>query len=509
MNAKIEVNANRVLSDVSPYLFGHFMENAFDNVYGGAFDPGNPLSNANGHRLDVLEAMKRAGASILRYPGGNFVSNYHWEDGVGPKEQRKRVFEYAWLTEESNQHGTLEFIELCRAVGAEPLLCVNMGSGTAEEAMHWVEYCNGTGNTEYANLRRSHGYEEPFGVKFWGLGNEMYGDWQMGALSAEDYAKKAVDFARAMKFADPAIQLIISGYDTDWNYTAVKALANYADYISAHSYSAGWNTFDPKDHLLMMSLSEKLQVMNDLLVANIRSGANTSMDSIKITWDEWNMFGWQIPDVEKDETYTLQNAVYTASVLNFFLRNSETVRMAHYSTFININGAVRVMPGSLLLRPQFYSFEMIANNVGSKLLDCFVQSDTFEVDFTSRPELSQSLGRKIPFGAGFRSDSLERSKTRSVSYIDAVATADEGAVYLNVVNKHAEEDIWVDVELTGTAIHGQASTWTALYHDDLYACNTIAKPDTVKPFVEQGAALGNHFRILARKHSVNVIRLAK
>ena len=184
----IYVNLNVPRGEVDPKIFGHFCEHAFGNIYGGYYDPGNPNADADGFRLDVIEALKEVAPTIMRYPGGNFVSNYHWEDGIGPKENRKKVFEYAWLTEESNQFGTADFIEICRRVGAEPLICVNMGTGTIEEAMHWIEYCNGTGDTYYANLRRSHGYEEPFGVKYWGLGNESYGPWQMNNYTAEEYA---------------------------------------------------------------------------------------------------------------------------------------------------------------------------------------------------------------------------------------------------------------------------------------------------------------------------------
>ena len=169
--ARITIDTEYPKYPVEPKVFGHFTEHAFGNIYGGMYDPDSAMADEQGLRTDVLSLMREVKVPILRYPGGNFVSNYHWEDGVDPKEKRRRVFEYAWLTEESNQFGTADFIALCRKVGAEPLICVNMGSGTPEEAMHWVEYCNGTGNTYYANLRRQHGYEAPFHVKYWGIGN--------------------------------------------------------------------------------------------------------------------------------------------------------------------------------------------------------------------------------------------------------------------------------------------------------------------------------------------------
>ena len=217
--AKIRVDLEYPLFPVEKKLFGHFTEHAFGNIYGGFYDPQSPLADEDGLRTDVMALLRQVRVPLLRFPGGNFVSNYHWEDGIGPKEDRKRRFEYAWNTEESNQFGTADFIRLCRKVGAEPLICVNMGSGTAEEAMHWVEYCNGTGDTYYANLRRAHGYEEPFGVKYWGLGNEMYGNWQMESLTASQYASRAFQFAKAIRWVDPSVRLVACGLqeDADWN----------------------------------------------------------------------------------------------------------------------------------------------------------------------------------------------------------------------------------------------------------------------------------------------------
>lgn len=225
-SAKLAVYADHTRNTISKNIFGHFMEHSVDVIYGSVFDPESPLADEDGFRRDVLEALRDAKVPMLRYPGGNFVSNYHWEDGIGPREKRPKCFDYAWLAEDDNRMGTVEFIKLCRKTGAEPYLCVNMGSGTAEEAMHWVEFCNGTGNTRYAALRKSLGYEEPFHVKYWGLGNELYGDWQFGAMNASDYAKKALDFAKAMKWMDPEIELVACGYDlgSDWNYEVARVL---------------------------------------------------------------------------------------------------------------------------------------------------------------------------------------------------------------------------------------------------------------------------------------------
>ena len=187
----ISIDLDRRIGTVDPRIFGQFIEHLGRCIYGGIYDEGSPLSDARGFRLDVLEAARPLRFPVLRWPGGNFVSGYHWQDGVGPVDQRPRRSELAWYAEESNRFGTNEFIEYCRELGTEPFICVNMGSGTMDEAQAWVEYCNGTGNTYWASLRREHGHPEPHRVRYWGLGNEMYGSWQIGNLNAHDYVKRA------------------------------------------------------------------------------------------------------------------------------------------------------------------------------------------------------------------------------------------------------------------------------------------------------------------------------
>src|ERR671912_3069106 len=197
--ARIKVDPDRRVGTLDRRVFGGFIEHLGRCIYGGIFDESSPLSDDRGYRRDVLEAARNLRMPILRWPGGNFVSGYHWTDGIGPRDERPRKIELAWFSEESNRFGTGEFIEYCRVLGTEPFICVNMGSGTMDEAQAWVEYCNGTGNTLWANLRRANGHAEPYRVKYWGLGNELYGGWQIGALSAEDYVSKAREFSKVMR----------------------------------------------------------------------------------------------------------------------------------------------------------------------------------------------------------------------------------------------------------------------------------------------------------------------
>lgn len=503
--AVVKIDANRVLSTLDPKLFGHFTEHAFGNIYHGMYDPDSEFADEDGFRTDVIEAMKQVKTPLLRYPGGNFVSNYHWEDGIGPKEQRKRVFEYAWLTEESNQFGTVDFIKLCRKVGAEPLICLNMGTGTVQEAMNWVEYCNGTGNTYYANLRRSHGYEEPFHVKYWGLGNEMYGLWQMNHKSAEDYAKAALEFAKAIKWVDPTIKLIACGYEqsSDWNYTVMKEIGELVDYISAHHYAIGWGPFE-NNYLADLYIPEYMKRLTDLTLASVYCGMNDVTD-VKVAWDEWNMFGWVGKDVNDDSTYNLHNAIVTALILNMFIKNSDKIGMANYSTFVNINGAVSTHKEGIVKRAQFHTFDLYANNVGKEVYDVKVDSDQLELKVVQ----STKIGRPS-LNIDLTSDVENQVKTVRVHVIDCVATGTEdGTCYITVVNKHPDKAVETIIEVDGFGDFGVEKTAT-IYHDDLNAGNTLDNPDEVK--ITEGfdcVCESGVIKATLKKHSINLIKIVK
>ena len=333
-------------SRVSPLIYGQFIEHILTCIQGGVFDPGNPLSDEEGIRTDVLEKLKMLAPPVMRFPGGTIMCQYHWEDAVGPMEQRIRRQNLIWGGELSPEFGTAEFVSLCRRLGAEPMICVNMASGTPEEAAHWVEYCNGTGNTYYANLRRSHGYEEPFRVKYWCIGNECYAEPDIGIQhDVNVYVRDAMEFIKWMKLTDKSIQTVIVGCDDmQWNKAVLDKLHAVTDYFSYHHYSGSegkgpytalWGENWLREHLeeiarLVDSYPEKVEDFSPWYRFPPRQ------EKIRIALDEWNIW-----DFKADETYGLlqtyrwKDALWTASVLNLLV-DMPQIGMANLAQSVNV-----------------------------------------------------------------------------------------------------------------------------------------------------------------------------
>ena len=225
--SQIAIDPARPLGTIDRKLFGGFVEHLGHCVYGGLYEEGSPLSDERGFRTDVLGLLRELRLGVLRWPGGNFVSNYHWQDGIGPKDARPRRPELAWGGEEPNRFGTDEFLAYCAELGTQPYICLNMGTGTLREALEWVEYCNSARNTYWAARRRENGRDEPYQVSYWGLGNEMYGEWQVGQMSAGQYVREATQWARAIRKLDPGAKLIGCGETgwTDWDAAVIDGLA--------------------------------------------------------------------------------------------------------------------------------------------------------------------------------------------------------------------------------------------------------------------------------------------
>src|SRR6476620_11224942 len=288
--ARIKIDVDRTIGEVDPLLFGNFSEHLGRMIYGGIFEEGSPLSDANGYRKDVMGAVKTLNVSLLRWPGGNFASGYNWTDGIGPRDQRPVRLDLAWNDLESNRFGTDEFLRYCELIGTEPYICINAGLGTIDDARHWVEYCNESRHTYWADQRRKNGREEPYKVKYWALGNEIDGPWQMGNKSAEEYSKFALEAAKAMRQVDRNIKLVASGssnYGADWiawNRIVLQTLRNQVDYIAIHTYI---NNRD-NDLERFLAWSQTIDYYIDVtagLIRQARTGPNPR--PIYVAYDEW------------------------------------------------------------------------------------------------------------------------------------------------------------------------------------------------------------------------------
>ena len=370
--ARIDIGTGRPVGTVDERIFGGFIEHLGRCIYGGVSDEGSPLADARGFRTDVLGAVRDLGLRHVRWPGGNFVSGYHWTDGIGPPGERPRRAELAWHSEESNRFGTDEFMAWCVAAGVEPVLCLNMGTGTLDEALAWVEYCNGTGDTYWANRRRANGHDAPYRVRYWGLGNEMYGDWQIGQRTAQDYVATARQWAKAIRFLDPGVSLISCGQSgvDDWDQVVIDGLARYVDLHSIHLYTGSGDYWS---NVLAPHFAERALSVAGALIERARYAQRISHE-IGVAYDEWNV--WYRTDGQLEERYNLADALAVATYLNVFVRKSPVVRMANLAQLVNVIAPIVTSPDGMLLQSIYHPLRLISTATQKVALDTFVDSGT-------------------------------------------------------------------------------------------------------------------------------------
>ena len=348
---RIAVDPRRHVGRLDRNVFGGFVEHLGRCIYGGLYEPGSPRADEHGFRTDVLDLLRQLRPGVLRWPGGNFVSHYHWADGIGPASERPRRPELAWGNEESNQFGTDEFLAYCAELGTEPVICLNMGTGTLEEALAWIEYCNGSGDTYWANRRRENGHEQPYGVRYWGLGNEMYGDWQVGALTADEYVREATRWARAIRMLDPQAELVACGKTgwEDWDATVIEGLAALVDYYSIHLYTG---SDDYWTNVLQPLQAERAIRTAGALID--RAAHNQGIAKRPgIAYDEWNVW-FRTHDGFLEERYNTADALAVATYLNIFVRNCDHVTMANLAQMVNAIAPIVTTPEGAAVQPIFY-----------------------------------------------------------------------------------------------------------------------------------------------------------
>lgn len=478
--SKIKIDTDRTLGQIDENIFGGFAEHLGKCVYKGIYDENNPLSDKNGFRTDVMEALQRLGMPNLRWPGGNFVSGYHWMDGIGPMEKRRPMMELAWHTVEPNTFGTDEFLKYCKVFGTQPYIAVNMGTGTIDEARAWLEYVNVDKATYYADLRRKNGHEEPYHVKYWGLGNEVNGDWQIGHKDAGDYAKEALELAKLMKWTDPSIKLIASGFcyhssdAVDWDKTVLEKMGSMADYIALHMY-IGDHDGDYYKYMANGNIIEK-RIRAAENVIDMTSYKQNRKDKVKICFDEWNASYTDVKCGVK-ERFKWEDALIDAMYINSFIRHADSVKMADIAQVVNLLGPVMSNENGIFLQTIFYPIEKFYMLNSGKSLDLHVETNGYEdKDF------------------GY------------TEYLDSSASYDESKkrITLNLVNKRLDLNDTVTVNLQNKDI--ESITGYTLNANSVYDFNSFDKEECVAQntfgVYARNAEYGKVFDLSLPPHSV-------
>jgi alpha-N-arabinofuranosidase len=458
------------IGQVDERIFGGFLEHMGRAVYEGVYDPNSAHADEDGFRTDVLAALKRLQYTIMRYPGGNFVSGYHWQDGIGPREQRPTVRDLAWQSIEPNQIGTDEYMQLCRKMNWTPMLTVNLGTGSPEEARNWVEYCNSPTSTKYANMRAANGSEQPYEVKLWCLGNEMDGPWQLGHVPADQYAILAQQAAKMMKDTDPSIELIACGSCTldlptymEWDRQVLDYIGDLADYISLHRY-VGNPAADTPDYLAITnSIDRQIEEMD--AVCRYVQSKNRSKKRTYLCFDEWNVWyrarqrehmdgkGKFAPHLIEEE-YNLEDALVVAGFLNSFIRHADVLKIANIAQIVNVIAPILTQGDAMLIQSIFYPLEMYTQRRAGISLQPVVQGPVYE------------------------------GKTHgSVTYIDTSAILNDPQLHVFVTNRSLEEAATVHINLADRAITALDSA-EILSGPEPKAMNTYEQPDLLqaRPF---------------------------
>jgi alpha-N-arabinofuranosidase len=505
--ARIYVDPAQKIAPLDRKVFGSFIEHLGRAVYGGIYEPGSKLADASGYRKDVLDEIKRMGVPIIRYPGGNFVSGYNWLDGVGPRDKRPVVLEKAWNSIETNQFGTNEFLAWCKTVGSEPMLGLNLGTGTPEMAAALVEYCNQDKGTKWSDLRRQHGIEKPYNVRYWCLGNEMDGTWQIGHMPAREYGLKARDSANQMRMVDPSIQLIACGSSgpgmstyLEWDREMLEVCYDLVDGISLHCYyrnddkesGAGGDTAKFLSFNLAMEdqISEVAGVCDYVWARNkSRRKFDKKFDKkLWLSFDEWNVWyrarggdgGRKEAPHLLEEVYNLEDALLVGGFLNSLMRHADRVRVACLAQLVNVIAPITTNANGFLRQSIYYPYLWALQYARGQVLNLAIESATYDIEF-------------MP----------------PVPYIDVAGTMDSksGTVSLFILNRDLKNDREVEVVWRETPPQSVLFS-QVLTGPDLKAFNSFEKPKNVAPetFDAPKIATRTTFKVPARSYTVLQLR---
>lgn len=486
------------VAETDPRLFGSFIEHLGRAVYGGIYEAGHPMADAEGFRTDVLELVRELQVTIVRYPGGNFVSGYNWEDGVGPVESRPRKRELAWRTIEPNLVGVNEFVSWARKAQTEVNMSVNLGTRGPDEARALLEYCNSPVGSYYSDLRASHGYRKPHRIHTWCLGNEMDGKWQIGAKTADEYGRIALEAAKVMRLVDPTIELVACGSSfpdmptyPDWERIVLEHTYDEVDYISLHSY------YGNRDNDLAGYLAQSLRMDEfiDTIAAtcDFVKAKKRSKKQINISFDEWNVWfhtlesdkkvkPWTVAPPLLEDIYTLEDALLVGCLLITLLRHADRVRIACMAQLVNVIAPIMARSGGSAWRQTIF----------------------FPFMHVSR------FGRGTVLRVPAKSPTYDCEEFQGVPYVESVAVLDEEGRHLTIfaVNRHQESAMSFEVDMRDFPGY-ETEEHIVLDGPDMKATNTMEHPNSVTPR-KSGRAKITDQRLVAQLSptSWNVIRMS-
>ncbi|MCL2512519.1 MAG: alpha-N-arabinofuranosidase [Oscillospiraceae bacterium] len=493
--AKLTLSNGFFVGETDKRIFGSFIEHIGRAVYGGIYEPGHPSADGDGFRTDVMEMAKKLGVPIIRYPGGNFVSGYNWEDGVGLRENRPRRLDMAWHTVETNEFGTNEFVKWCGKMGADVLMCVNLGTRGMEDAKNLVEYCNFEKGTYYSDLRRSHGCEKPHNIKYWCLGNEMDGGWQIGCKNAADYGKLAKNAAHYMKLCDPTIETVICGSSHsrmptvgDWEKEVLDIAWDHVDYISLHQYLSD-NEHDLKNFLAKPMETERY-IKFAAAACDLVQGKRRSKKRIGLSFDEWNVWRrtmnqkiteWdEAPPIVQD-IYDFSDALVVGMMLNVLLRNCDRVKIACLAQLVNVIAPIMTETGGSAWEQTIYYPFMYASKYGrGRVLTGILDSPRY--------------------------DSLEFT---DVPYIDATAVYNEekNEISIFAVNRDTEDEILFDISLLEFSGKREVLEHIAIEGHDPAQINTLNDVKVLPKQKEKPVIENNRLSVKLPPLSWNLVRV--
>ena len=499
VKASMIIDKDFKVGEVDKRIYGSFIEHLGRAVYGGIYEPTHPLADEQGFRKDVLQLVNELRVPIVRYPGGNFVSGYNWEDGVGPVSERPHKLDLAWRTTEPNLVGLNEFVDWCKKAGTEAMMAVNLGTRGADEARNLLEYSNHTSGSYWSDLRIAHGYKNPHQIKTWCLGNEMDGPWQIGAKTAAEYGRLACETAKVMKWVDPSIELVACGSSglgmptfPEWESTVLEHTYDHVEYISLHQYYG--NRDNDSANFLAQTLAMDSFISTVISTADYVQAKKRGKKKINLSFDEWNVWfhsndadkkldPWQIAPPQLEDIYNHEDALVVGSMLISLLKRADRVKMACMAQLVNVIAPIMTVNGGGSWKQTIFYPYMHASvyGRGTSLIPLIQSTKHDTKEFTDVPDL------------------------------DAVAVYNEELAEVTVfaVNRSLSDALALNIDLRSFG----ACTLIehiVLENDDLKACNTLEAPDTVTPHNRGNAKIQDNAKVEASlgKASWNVIRLS-